>query len=62
MVCGCSCLSCVKRGLTNDGIVGGGAINHKETNLSSELLRIYPNGFWQGDGPYREDLGAIETY
>ena len=62
VVCGCSYPPCVKRGLTNDGIVSRGVINYKETNLPSELLRVCPNGYWQGDGPYGEDLGATKTY
>ena len=62
VVCGRSCPLCVKRGSTNDGIVGKGAINYKETNLPSELLRVCPNGYWQCDSPYGEDLGATETY
>jgi len=47
---------------TNDGVVDRGAINDQEIDFLSELLRVSPNGYWQGDGSHEKDLGATESY
>ena len=41
------CLSpCVKRGTSNDGVVGQGAMNDEEVDLFSELLKVRSDGYW----------------
>ena len=62
VVCGRGHLSCIKRGTTNDGVVGRGAINDKEIDLLSKLLRVHPNGYWQSNSSNEKDLGATESY
>ena len=48
--------------MTNDGVVGRGAIDNKEIDLLGELLKVRPNGYQQGDGSHGEDLGATKPY
>ena len=48
--------------MTNNGIVGKGAVNDKDIDLISKLLRVHPDGYWQSNGFDGKDLGAIESY
>ena len=48
--------------MTNDGVICRGAINDKEIDLLSKLLRVCPDGYWQSNGSDGKDFGAIESY
>ena len=48
--------------MTNDGVICRGAINDKEIDLLSKLLRVCSNGYWQSNGSDGKDFGAIESY
>ena len=62
MVCRCGRSPYVKRGTTNDGVVGKGAVNDKEIDFLNELLRVRPDGYWQSNNSNRKDFGATGSY
>ena len=53
---------CVKHETTNDGVVGRGAIDDKETNLLSKLPKVRPDGYWQNNGSDGKDFGSTESH
>ena len=62
MVCGRGHPLCVKCRTTNDGVVYRGAINDKEIDLLSKLLKVRPDGYWQSNSSNRNDFGTTKSY
>jgi len=48
--------------MTNDGVVYKGAINDKEIDLLSKLLRVRPDGYWQSNSFDGNDFGATKSF